>query len=152
MVALSVVAQVVDKYCPAKLDVTIFKPASLSSVALFHLYANSWSLVSTSASNSITFWMASSLFSSTDNVQKLHLLHRKATCACRCVLLPISFCRGGCYQCKYEQFSESKLKAILEKNPGLFNRKRLDLLECLVGWCLVSQLGNSWATESPLDT
>jgi len=37
MVALSVVAQVLDEYYPAKLDVSMFKPLSLNSVALGHL-------------------------------------------------------------------------------------------------------------------
>lgn len=57
MVALPVVPQVVDKYCPAKLDVSIFKPASPNSVALGHLYVNSRSLASISArlSVSVTF-------------------------------------------------------------------------------------------------
>lgn len=82
---------------PAKLDGNIFKALSLSSVALGCLYANSWGLVSTSTSDSVTFEMSPGLFSSIDSVQKLHLL-RKAMCTHRCVLLPISDCRGDCCQ------------------------------------------------------
>lgn len=129
MVALSVDVQMVEKCCLTKLNVSIFKSASLRSIAFGHLCVNFCSLVSTSAFSVITFCMASSLFLSIDDVQRLHLLHRKAMCTCRCVNCLFLVAEEVAISASRKSFLNPNWRLFFLEKPnqkpqtGLFSRK-----------------------------
>lgn len=96
---------------------SICEPASLSSVALGHLSFNSWSLEGTSASTSVTLWMAPGLLLSIDN-SKSDILCLERQCAraggSHCLFLVAEEVAANANR---NSFSESKLQAVPEKKP-----------------------------------